>query len=142
MAERVLLVDDDVEFLEVMSERLKMRGVDVSTSDSAEDALALIEKEVFDVVILDLQMPNVDGIETLKRIKEKHEELQVILLTGHATVEKGVEAIKLGASDFIEKPADLEALNEKIKKAKEKKMLVMDKMDYDRMLDLLRRFGI
>ena len=142
MAERVLLVDDDVEFLEVMSERLKMRGVDVITSDSAEDALALIEKEVFDVVILDLQMPNVDGIETLKRIKEKHEELQVILLTGHATVEKGVEAIKLGASDFIEKPADLEALNEKIKKAKEKKMLVMDKMDYDRMLDLLRRFGI
>ena len=142
MAERVLLVDDDVEFLEVMSERLKMRGVDVSTSDSAEDALALIEKELFDVVILDLQMPNVDGIETLKRIKEKHEELQVILLTGHATVEKGVEAIKLGASDFIEKPADIEALNEKIKKAKEKKMLIMDKMDYDRMLDLLRRFGI
>lgn len=142
MAERVLLVDDDTEFLEVMSERLEMRGVEVSTAESAETALALIEKEFFDVVILDLQMPNVDGIETLKRIKEKHEELQVILLTGHATVEKGVEAIKLGATDFIEKPADLEALNEKIKKAKQKKMLVMDKMDYDRMLDLLRRFGI
>jgi DNA-binding NtrC family response regulator len=142
MAERVLLVDDDTEFLEVMSERLKMRGVEVITAGSAETALALIETEFFDVVILDLQMPNVDGIETLKRIKEKHEELQVILLTGHATVEKGVEAIKLGATDFIEKPADLETLNEKIKKAKQKKMLVMDKMDYDRMLDLLRRFGI
>jgi DNA-binding NtrC family response regulator len=142
MAERVLLVDDDTEFLEVMSERLKLRGVEVVTADSAAAALTLIEREAFDVVILDLQMPNIDGIETLKQIKEKHEELQVILLTGHATVEKGVEAIKLGATDFIEKPADLEALKDKIKKAKEKKMLIMDKMDYDRMLDLLRRFGI
>lgn len=142
MAEKVLLVDDDEEFLEVTSERLKTRGVEVSTALSAADALDLIEKDVFDVVVLDLQMPGIDGIDTLKRIKEKREELQVILLTGHATVEKAVESIKLGAMDFLEKPADFEALNAKIKKAKKKKMLVMDKMNREKMMEMLRRFGI
>ncbi len=142
MAEKVLIVDDDKDFLDVMSERLKTRGIDVRTSECAEDALQRIEKEIFDVIILDLQMPGIDGIETLKQIKEKHEALQVIMLTGHATVEKGVEAIKLGATDFIEKPADIDVLNEKIKKAKKKKMLIMDKMDYNRMIEILRRFGI
>jgi DNA-binding NtrC family response regulator len=142
MAERVLLIDDDEEFLDVMGERLKNHGVDVTTSSSAMDALDLIDKELFDVVILDLQMPGIDGIDTLKRIKERREELQVILLTGHATVEKAVESIKLGATDFLEKPADFEALNEKIKKATKKKMLVMDKMNREKMMEMLRRFGI
>ena len=142
MAEKVLLVDDDEEFLDVMSERLRNHGVDVSTSSSAIDALDLIDKELFDVVVLDLQMPGIDGIDTLQRIKEKREELQVILLTGHATVEKAVESIKLGAMDFLEKPADFEILNEKIKKAKKKKMLVMDKMNHDKMMEMLRRYGI
>ena len=138
----LMLVDDDEDFLEVMSERLKTRGVDVSTASSAGDALDLIDRELFDVVILDLQMPGIDGIDTLKRIKEKREELQVILLTGHATVDKAVESIKLGATDFLEKPADFEVLNEKIKKAKKKKMLVMDKMNREKMMEMLRRFGI
>jgi DNA-binding NtrC family response regulator len=142
MAEKVLLVDDDEEFLEVTSERLETRGVEVSTAASAAEALDLIEKDLFDVVVLDLQMPGIDGIDTLKRIKEKREELQVILLTGHATVEKAVESIKLGAMDFLEKPADFEALNAKIKKAKKKKMLVMDKMNREKMMEMLRRFGI
>jgi len=142
MAERVLIVDDDKDFLEVMSERLETRGIAVSTAECAEDALELLDREVFDVIILDLQMPGLDGIDALKQIKQKHEALQVIMLTGHATVEKGVEAIKLGATDFIEKPADIDVLNDKIKKAKKKKMLIMDKMDYDRMIEILRRFGI
>jgi DNA-binding NtrC family response regulator len=142
MPEKVLIVDDDKDFLEVMSERLQSRGINVSTADRAEDALQRLDREVFDVIILDLQMPGLDGIDTLKQIKEKHEALQVIMLTGHATVEKGVEAIKLGATDFIEKPADIDSLNDKIKKAKKKKMLIMDKMDYDRMIETLKRFGI
>lgn len=142
MSEKVLLVDDDEEFLAVMSERLESRGVDVSTSNSAADALEKIERDLFDVVILDLQMPGVDGIETLKRIKERRQELQVILLTGHGTVEKAVESIKIGAADFLEKPADFDALSEKIKNAKKRKMLVMDKMNRDRMMEMLRRFGI
>lgn len=141
MVERVLLIDDDKDFLEVMKERLEARGLEVGTADSAEYALERIEKELYDVVLLDLQMPGIDGIKTLKLIKEKHEALQVIMLTGHATVDKGVEAIKQGAMDFIEKPADIDVLSEKIKKAKEKKMLIVDKMDYQRVIDILKRYG-
>lgn len=142
MSEKVLLVDDDAEFLEVMGERLKSRGTEVYTASSAREALDLIDKQSFDAVILDLQMPGIDGIDTLKKIKEKREELQVILLTGHGTVEKAVESIKIGAMDFLEKPADFEALNEKIKKAKKKKLLVMDEMNKEKMMEMLRRFGI
>ena len=141
MNEKVLLVDDEEDFLEVMGERLMSRGIDVTTSASAEDALEQIEKDIFDAVILDLQMPVMDGIDTLKKIKARHPEIQVILLTGHATVEKGVEAIKSGAMDLVEKPADLEVLGEKIKKAHKKKMLIVDKTSKKRVIDALRRYG-
>jgi DNA-binding NtrC family response regulator len=141
MNEKVLLVDDEEDFLEVMGERLMSRGIDVTTSASAEDALEQIEKDIFDAVILDLQMPVMDGIDTLKKIKARHPEIQVILLTGHATVEKGVEAIKSGAMDLVEKPADLEVLGEKIKKAHKKKMLIVDKTSKQRVIDALKRYG-
>ena len=142
MREKIMLVDDETEFLEVMSERLASRGIDVTTSTSAENAIERLGKEPFDAVILDLQMPGMDGLEALKHMKEKRPELQVILLTGHATVEKGVEAIKLGAMDLIEKPADLESLKEKIKKAKEKKMLIVEKENQDKIMDALKRYGV
>lgn len=142
MSEKILLVDDEVDFLEIMEERLTARGIEVSTSSSAEDALARIENDLFDAVILDLQMPGMNGLEALKRIKERRPEIQVILLTGHATVEKGVEAIKLGAMDFVEKPADLEVLGEKIAKAHKKKMLIVEKDSRDRVIDALKRYGI
>ena len=142
MGEKIMLVDDEAEFLEVMSERLASRGIDVTTSTSAESAIERLGKEQFDAVILDLQMPGMDGLEALKHMKDKRPELQVILLTGHATVEKGVEAIKLGAMDLIEKPADLESLKEKIKKAKEKKMLIVEKENQDKIMDALKRYGV
>ena len=142
MSEKVLLVDDEEDFLDVMRERLSSRGIEVATSASAEEALDRIGKELFDAVILDLQMPAMDGLEALKRMKEKRPELQVILLTGHATVEKGVEAIKLGAMDLIEKPADLEALGEKIRKAKQKKMLIVEKANEEKVMDALKRYGV
>jgi DNA-binding NtrC family response regulator len=141
MTEKVLLVDDEEDFLEVMGERLSARGIDVTTSISAEDALEQIDKDLFDAVILDLQMPGMNGIEALKKIKKQHPELQVILLTGHATVEKGVEAIKLGAMDFVEKPADLSVLGEKIKKAHKKKMLIVDQTNKQRVIDALKKYG-
>lgn len=141
MTEKVLLVDDEEDFLEVMGERLASRGIDVTTSISAEDALQQIETDIFDAVILDLQMPGMDGIDALKKIRERHPEIQVILLTGHATVEKGVEAIKLGAMDFVEKPADLAILSEKIKKAHKKKVLIVDKTNKQRVFDALKRYG-
>lgn len=141
MTEKVLLVDDEEDFLEVMGERLASRGIDVTTSISAEDALKQIETDIFDAVILDLQMPGMDGIDALKKIRERHPEIQVILLTGHATVEKGVEAIKLGAMDFVEKPADLAVLSEKIKKAHKKKVLIVDETSKKRVFDALKRYG-
>ncbi len=142
MGDKVLLVDDETDFLSVMSERLQTRGFDVETSDSAKNAVDQIEETDYDAVVLDLQMPGMDGIEVLKQIREKRPELQVILLTGHGSVEKGVEAIKLGAMDFLEKPADLEMISEKIKKAKQKRMLIMDKMTEKRIVDIVNRYGM
>ncbi len=127
MSERVLLIDDEQDFLDIMSERMKNRDIDVSTAASAKDALDLVEKESYDAIILDLQMPEMDGLQTLERLKKINPDLQVILLTGHATVEKGVQAMKLGADDVMEKPADLQVLTEKIKKAHVKKIILVEK---------------
>jgi DNA-binding NtrC family response regulator len=141
MTEKVLLVDDEKDYLETMSERMQTRGMEVTTAGSAKEALAIIEKESFDAIVLDFQMPEMDGFEALKKIKAKRPESQIILLTGYATIEKGVEAIKIGASDFLEKPADLEALAAKIKKAKTEKMLIVKKNQEEKVLDILKRFG-
>ncbi len=142
MADDVLLIDDDKDFLDVMTERMEARGLDVASSTSAEDALGMIKKGAYDCIILDLQMPGMDGIEALKAIKEIQPEAQIILLTGHATVEKGVEAIKLGATDFIEKPADLETLTRKIKNAHAQKIMIVEKKEKEAVMDALKRFGM
>ena len=127
MSERVLLIDDEKEFLEVMSERMQTRDIDVTTATSARDALALVEKESYDAIILDLQMPEMDCLQALERLKAINPDLQVILLTGHATVEKGVQAMKLGATDVLEKPADIQTLTEKIRKAHARKIILGEK---------------
>lgn len=141
MAEKVLLVDDEVEFLNTLSERMRNRGMEVATSSSGVEALQKVEKEAYDVIILDLMMPGVDGLEALKILKAKRPELQVILLTGHATVEKGIEAMKLGAMDFLEKPADLNQLTEKIKKAQAKKMLIVEQQTEEKIKKILEEKG-
>ena len=142
MAEKVLLVDDDEDFLEIMSERMVSRGMEVATATSAEDALKRIEKESFDAIVLDFMMPEMDGLQTLEAIKAKKPELQIILLTGYATMEKGVEAMKLGAMDVVEKPADLELLSEKIKNAGARKALIVEKQTEGRVNEILKHFGV
>jgi DNA-binding NtrC family response regulator len=142
MTERVLLVDDEEEYLEIMSERMRARDIEVTTSTSAREALDLIATESYDAVIMDFMMPEMNGIDALKVIKEKNPEMQIILLTGHATVEKTVEAMKAGAMDLIEKPADLDALSEKIKNAHNQKALLVTKKDQDRVIEMLKKFGI
>ena len=142
MEAKVLLVDDEKDFLESMSERMRLRGMDVTMASSAKEALALIEIDVFDAVILDFQLPEMDGMAVLKKIKARHPEAQIILLTGHASLERGVEAIKIGASDFLEKPADIEALSKKIKEAKAEKMLIVQKQQLDNVLDAFKKYGI
>jgi DNA-binding response OmpR family regulator len=118
MPEKVLIVDDEEDFLEIMAERLGARGMDVLTTTSAEEALKMVEKESYDAVIMDFMMPAIDGFKALKLIKEKKPEVQIILLTGNVPEQKRIEAKKLGALDVIEKPADLKALIRKIRSAK------------------------
>lgn len=137
MTERVLLIDDEQDFLEVMSERMKNRDIDVTTATSAKDALSLVQDGGFDAIILDLQMPEMDGLQALEQLKAMNPDLQVILLTGHATIEKGVQAMKLGASDVIEKPADIQTLTEKIKKAHAKKIILVEKQTEEKIRAIL-----
>jgi DNA-binding NtrC family response regulator len=137
MTEKVLLVDDEQEFIDTLAERMRNRGMEVETSTSPKSALKLVEEGAFDAVVLDLQMPEMDGLEALKILKEKRPELQVILLTGHATVEKGIEAMKLGAMDLVEKPADLSVLTEKIHKAQAKKMILVEKKSEEKIRNIM-----
>jgi DNA-binding NtrC family response regulator len=141
MSEKILLVDDEKDFLDVMSERIEARGMNVTTADSAEKALESVASGGFDAIILDLMMPGMDGLQTLKAIKKKNPDLQVILLTGHATVEKGIEAMKLGAMDFLEKPADLDKLTEIIKKAQARKMVIIERRMEEKMRQIIGTKG-
>lgn len=139
MTEKVLLVDDEAEFVETLAERMGTRGMNVTATVSPKDALDIVSNETFDAVVLDLQMPEMDGLEVLKILKEKHPDIQIILLTGHATVQKGIEAMKLGAMDLIEKPADIATLTEKIKKAQAKKMILVEKKTEEKIKDIISR---
>ena len=121
MKTRVLLVDDEKEFVETLSERLSLRNYDVTTSLSGDDAVEKVKNHLFDVIILDVLMPGMSGIETLREIKKIKPLIEVIMLTGNATVEAAIEGLKLGALDFLLKPCETEDLVAKIDKACEKK---------------------
>ncbi len=141
MSEKVLLVDDEEDFLEAMAERMRARDMEVTTASSAREAFKKMESETFDAIVLDFQMPEMDGMEALKSIKAKRPESQIILLTGFATVEKGVQAMKEGAADFMEKPADLEVLSQKIKEAKAEKMVIVEKQATKKVIDIIKKYG-
>jgi len=114
----LLLVDDEQAFIEILAQRLRRRGFDVACTNSGQGALnRLGENDGMDVIILDLKMPGLNGIETIHRIKNKWPLIEVILLTGHATVQSAVDAIKHGAFDYLMKPYELDELVEKIKAA-------------------------
>ncbi len=107
---KVLLVDDEREFIEALSERLKMRDMDAKLALDGEEALAAVEGDEPDVILLDLKMPGMDGIEVLVRIKKAYPDVQVVMLTGHGTYEDGEQALRLGAYAYLQKPVDLERL--------------------------------
>ena len=141
MSEKVLLVDDEVDFLETLCERMRLRDMDVTTSASPLDAIKKVQEKDYDAIIMDLKMPQMDGLQLLKVLKEKNPDLQIILLTGHATVEKGIEAMKLGATDSLEKPVDLNVLTEKIHKAQAKKMIIVKKHTEEHIKEILKVKG-
>jgi DNA-binding NtrC family response regulator len=137
----VLVVDDEEQFLKVFSQRLEGRGMKVDTSSTGEEALRKVKGKDFDAIILDLAMPGMSGIETLKRIRSENPDLQIIILTGHGSIEKGVEAIKEGAVDFLEKPADVNKVMEKISEAKRKKIVLVEKKHEAHVKEIIQSKG-
>ncbi len=116
---KILLVDDEVKFLKAVADRLAIKGFDVTTADNGADAISEAGKGGFDVAVVDLQMPGMDGTEILKVLKENHQFIEIIMLTGHATVDSAVECTKLGAFKYLEKPYDFDKLVEALKEAYE-----------------------
>ncbi len=126
---RMLLVDDEDDFRITLAERLKLRKIDVTDAGSGKEAIELVRQKSFDVAVIDVKMPGIDGIETLKQIKQIQPAMEIVMLTGHASIESGIEAMKLGAYNYIMKPCDIDELliktgdayQHKLLKEKEKK---------------------
>ena len=138
---RVLLVDDEEDFLTTLAERLETRGLTVSTVTKGEDAVKKVDEQNFDLIILDLAMPGIDGLETLKRIKAKQPDAEVIILSGQGSIKTSIEAMKLGAEDFLQKPVNISDLMDKISDAKDKRLLVMQKKSVKEIEKILHTKG-
>jgi two-component system, OmpR family, response regulator VicR len=142
MHAKVLLVDDEAPFIETLAKRLAKRDLTIVTAFSGAEALQKLDSEAnIDIVVLDVKMPGMDGIETLKAIKNIHPMVEVIMLTGHATVESAIEGMKLGALDYLMKPCDIEVLMVKAQEAKSKKNKHEQKIAEARALQIALRRG-
>ena len=120
---RLLLVDDEDDFRTTLANRLTRRNLDVTDAGSGEEAIEIIGQKAFDVAIVDIKMPGMDGIETLKHIRKIDPLVEVILLTGHASVEAGIEGIKSGAYDYVIKPCNVNDLMVKVEDAFRRRMI-------------------
>jgi DNA-binding NtrC family response regulator len=129
----ILLVDDEKDFVETLAERLKIRDFIVKIAFSGDEAIKLVKENDFDIIVLDVQMPGKNGVETLKEIKNIEQLSQVIMLTGHATVKTAIEGMKNGAFDYLMKPTDTDELVEMMKKAYK---LVAEKRDRIRQAEI------
>jgi len=138
---RVLIVDDEKDFVEMFSLRLQAQGEKVSTAFTGTEALKVLENAAIDVVILDIRMPGMDGIDTLKQIKKHYPLVEVILLTGHGSAETAVEGMKLGAFDYLMKPADFEDIKIKVENARKRKDEQAERIRQAEVRLLLRRSG-
>jgi len=120
---RILLVDDEDDFRTTLANRLRKRKLEVTEAESGRSAINLLKQGAFDVVVLDVRMPGMDGIETLKEVKIIDPQVEVIMLTGHASVESGIEGMRLGAFDYLMKPCDISDLINKIRDAYQRLLL-------------------
>jgi DNA-binding NtrC family response regulator len=125
---RVLFVDDEVDFLDTLLKRMRKRRVNVSGVKSGEDALEWLSGNAADVVVLDVRMPGMDGIETLRAIKKLHPLVEIIMLTGHANLEVARKGMELGAFDYLMKPIDIDELLYKVQDACKKKSIQEQKI--------------
>lgn len=117
---KILLVDDEAGFTDVLTKRMSKRGFEVVSADSGTEAIRILRKEDFDVVVLDLKMEDMDGIEVLQVIRKMVPELPVIMLTGHGSETAAKDGLRYGAYDYLLKPCDLEELMAKIREAAKK----------------------
>lgn len=125
---KILIVDDEVVFTSNILKLLSKRGYDAVAVNDGESAIRITDEKEFDVIILDIKMPGMDGIATLKEIKKKGIAAEVVILTGHGTVEAGIEGMQLGAFDFIMKPVAINDLIEKISQAYQRKLIETKKI--------------
>jgi DNA-binding NtrC family response regulator len=125
---KLLLVDDELEFLQTLIKRMKKRNVDASGVNSGEEALSHLSLNPADVVVLDVKMPGMDGIETLREIKKRMPLTEVIMLTGHANLEVAMEGMECGAFDYLMKPINIDDLLYKVQDAYKKKSLQEQKI--------------
>ncbi len=138
----LLLVDDEKGFLDTLTKRLKKRELNVSGVYSGKDALAFLEaQKSMEVVILDVKMPEMDGMETLVEIKKQFPLVEVIMLTGHATVETAIDGMKMGAFDYLMKPCDIDVLLSKVKEAVAKKKAHEEKITEARIKEITQRMA-
>ena len=118
---KVLMVDDEVVFCENMAKLLNTRGYQAKAVNEGEEAIRVLQKDLYDVVVLDLKMPGMNGIDILKKLKELNVPSQVIMLTGHGCVDSAMEAVKLGAYDYLPKPCEIDELSEMIDNSQKNK---------------------
>lgn len=126
----VLFVDDEVDFLETLLKRMKKRQLNACGVNSGEQALAFLQDNAVDVVVLDVRMPGMDGIETLRKIKKSSPLIEVIMLTGHACLEIAREGMEVGAFDYLMKPINIDELLYKLQDAFKKKSIQMEKIKH------------
>lgn len=119
---KLLLVDDEENFVKTLAERLEIRGLKPEVVLSGEEAMDFMDKSIPDVIVLDLRMPGIDGMEVLRRVKKQKPDVQVIILTGHGTDKDQSEAMRIGAFEYLKKPVDIDALIFSIKNAFQKKV--------------------
>lgn len=133
---KILLVDDEIKFLNAIASRLTMKGFDVTTADNGDAAIEAAEEGGFDVAVVDLQMPGTDGAQVLKILKENHKFIEIIILTGHATVNSAIECTKLGAFMYLEKPYDFDKLVDALMQAYKYRMQRKHERDERRMAEI------
>jgi DNA-binding NtrC family response regulator len=125
---KILLVDDEIPFVKTLTKRLSRRELNIITAFSGQEALAQLEKDPdIEIIVLDIKMPGMNGLRTLEEIKREHPLVEVIILTGHSTVDSAIRGMRLGAFDYLVKPCDIDQLISRMQEAAEKKRRLEEK---------------
>lgn len=135
---KLLIVDDEVQFLNALAQRLEIRGFHVTKATNGAEALQAARSDKFDLALLDLKMPGLDGKEVLQLLKKEHKHLEVIILTGHGSLDSAAECTKLGAFGYLPKPYELENLIKVLKEAYEERLKKKFQLDQGKMEEIIK----